>query len=438
MADVGTAADGRGYRAALRVPIVRVLAGSFVITQVGDWVGTAALLVLAFERAGGAIIAPAALFAVRALPALLAGAVAGSWLDQVRRDRALVAIQVAGAVGVVLPVVWTSLAAVYVAGAWLGVVTVAHVSVNSAAMAEGVPDRYRGPLLALVSTTQQASQVVGFAAGGALAVVGGATVALLADGVTFLVAAAVLVRLVLPAPETRDRRPPLTAGVRDISANPVLGLLAILALATAAVAAIPEAMAPAVVPQDDPWLPFVLAAGPAGQAVTIFAIGGRRIIGRPSYQLWHIVGFAVALGVATLAREPWMFAVANLLVGAGAAWIIAAQLTFIRIAPKQRMAQITGTMIAGIIAAEGAGTLALGAVAEATGVQAAYALAGVWVALLAAVGWVVKGRMPAARILDADPDAVDEVKALITSGLAVSPGLHMTVADGDVDAEERR
>lgn len=394
-----------GYRAALRVPIVRRLWTATAMSLVGDYVGTAALLVLAAERSGGLVIGPAALFAVRGLPALLTSALAGSWLDSVRRDRAMVALQILGALGVLVPIAIPTLAAVYVAGAWLGVVNAVHVSVRSGAMADGVPDVHRGPLVALNSSTDQTSQVVGFAAGGALAILGGATSALLVDAASFVLSALVLSRLHLPWTGRRASRPPVLAGLRDILGNPVLRLLGPLVWVTATVAAIPEAMARSVSPEGTGWYPLVLAAGPAGQAVAMLIVGRLRVLARPSFQLVHLAWLALAFGIASLGATPLAFTVANLLVGSGVAWMIGPQLTFLREAPAVRMAQITATMLAVIIAAEGLGALAFGALADATSPAAAYRWAGTLVLVTAMVGWFAKERTPQMSALDHDHDA---------------------------------
>jgi predicted MFS family arabinose efflux permease len=87
-------------------------------------------------------------------------------------------------------------------------------------------------------------------------------------------------------------------------------------------------------------------------------------------------------------------------VGAGVAWIVGPQLTFLRLAPKQRMAQITGTMVALLALAEGLGSLGFAHLADTAGVHAAYRLAAIVILLAAVVGWFVKSRTPEAAVLD--------------------------------------
>lgn len=396
-----------GYRHALRDVTVRRLWAATAVSVAGDYVAAGALMILAFERTG-LVVGPAAVFAIQALPALLSGALAGRWLDQVPRVRALVGLQLAGAVSVSLPVVaglaWEGagegILPVLAAAALLGAVRAGSVSVRSAAVAEGVPDELRGPLLGLMNTTEQSAQVVGYLAGTALAYGIGAEVALLADAASFVVASVVLSRLVLPEAAARERRPRLSAGVRDIMADPVLRLLAPLVVVTASVAALPEALAAAVAPSGHRWAPFVFAAGPLGQATAMFLMGRDERIARPSFQLTQLAWLALGLAIASLGRTAAWFVVANFLVGTGVAWSLGPQLTFLRRAPTARMAQITGTMIAVLIAAEGLGTPLFAVIADRAGVGAAYRLAGVLVLTSAVVGWAIKERTPAAVALD--------------------------------------
>lgn len=395
-----------GYRAALAHPTVRRLWTATAVSVVGDYVAAGALMILAFQRTG-LVVGPAAVFAIQGVPALLSGALAGSWLDRLPRGRALVLLQLTGALCVSIPIVADDLAGgdpsvvpVFVAAALLGAVRAATISVRSGAMAEGVPDALRGPLLGLMNTTEQSAQVLGYLGGTALAYRVGAELALFIDVASFVVGAIVLSTLTFGSAAARQRRPPLGAGLRDILGNPVLRMLAPLVMVTATVAAIPEALAAAVASDGDPLGPLVFAAAPAGQATAMLIMGRTDRVVRPSFQLTQLAWLSLALGIAALGRSaPW-FAVANFLVGTGVAWSLGPQLTFIRLAPAERMAQITGTMIAVLIAAEGIGTPLFALLADRTSVGTAYRAAGVLVLASALVGWFVKERTPAAVALD--------------------------------------
>jgi MFS family permease len=400
--------SGVGYRAALTVPLVRTLFGASGVSMLGDYIAQGALLVLAFERSGGQVLGSAAILAAAAIPALLSGALAGSWLDRLPRGRTLVTAQVIGALAVLLPLLAPGLAIVFVAAAILGAVRATTTAVRAAAMVEGLTDAHRGPLLAMMNATEQGSQVVGYLVGAGLAASIGAGPALLADAASFLVGAVVLSRATYSPPTVRERRPPVTAGIRDIWSNPLLRLLALLVWVTATVGALPEALASGVADQDDPWLPFVFAAAPAGQVLAMIVVGRVRHFGRPSTQLIHLAWLSLAFGVAAQGRSPAWFVLANFLVGSGVAWTLGPQLSFMRVAPESRMAQITGTMIAVLIAAEGLGTPFFAWMADRTSVTAVYRIAGFLVLIAALLGWLVKERMPLARALDADPTAVPQ------------------------------
>jgi MFS family permease len=391
-----------GYRAALRSPIVRRLWLASLASTVGDYIGLGALLFLATDRTGLALGA-ATVLAVGIVPSLLTGIVAGPWLDRFDRARALATIQAAGAVVVCLPVVFDGTPIVFLTAALLAAVRIGTIAVRSGAMAEGISDDNRGPLVALMNSTDQGSQVIGFLTGGTIYVLLGADVALLIDAVTFLIGAVVLVGLDLPRPSQRPDTPPLSAGLRDILADPVLRLLAALVVVTGTVASLPETLAPTIAGPDDPWRAAVLAAAPVGQVLAMVVIGRLPHVRRPRFMLLHFTALGGALLAAGLARSPASFAVANLFVGAGTAWLVGAQLTFLRRAPKLRMAQITGTIIAGLAVAEGLGTLGFAAVADAAGTRAAYVASGLLLALAAVLAWVLRARTPAVLELDRQP-----------------------------------
>ncbi|MGH3443057.1 MAG: MFS transporter [Nitriliruptorales bacterium] len=397
----------RRYADTVRHPVSGRLWAAATVSAIGDYVGLGALLILAFERSGGRMLGPAALFAAQAIPGLLSGAIAGSWLDRLPRRPVMVALQIAGAGALVLPLLLSGLTVVLVAAGILGAIRAAFASVRSAAIAEGVPGHLRGSLLALFGVSDQTSQVIGYLTGAGMAVTFGAVPALLTDALTFLAAAVVLTTLPLPRPSIREARPPITAGLRIIWSNPVLRLLAPLVWITAAVAAIPEALAAGIAGADSPMTPLVMAAGPAGQAATLAWLGRRREVERPSFQLIHLAFLSLAFALAALGTGAVWFIAGNLAIGAGVAWILGPQTLFVRIAPPERMAQITGTMIAVLIAAEGAGTVALAGLADARGIGAAYWVAGMTVLVAAIVGWVIKERTPEVADIDKELAAIE-------------------------------
>lgn len=389
--------DGRGrrgprprrrhrYREVLRHDVARRLLVAFSVSAIGDYVGVAALLVLAFEQTDSAL-GPAAVFAVMAGPALLVGSVGSAWLDAPPRRPMLIALLLTGAAvtaGVaLLPTVATAL----VAAGLLAAVRASVVSVNSAVIAENVPVRLRQPLFGLINVVGQTAQAVGLLTGASVALAVGVSRTLLVDALSFVLAAVVVATLRLRRPRRRGRRPSPGDGVRVILRTPVLRVLAPLAWASMVVGAVPETLAAAV---GSPALVGpLMAAAPAGSAVGAWIVGRTPALGvvRAQILLSLALGVAFVLGAATLLFLPGAggLLVANVIIGLTGAWLVAAQSTFAIVTPPRHMAQVTATMITAIIVLEGVGALLVGAITAVAGPGAAYAVVGVVVLVFALV-----------------------------------------------------
>ncbi len=390
-----------GYRVALSQPVARRLWLASLTSSIGDYVALGALLFLAADRTG-LVLGAAAVVAVGVVPSVLAGILGGRWLDRFPRATALATLQAVGGGIVLLPTVFDGTTVVIVTAAGLAAVRVATASIRSGAMADGLDDEHRGPLVALLTTTDQATQVAGYLAGAGLYVVVGADAALLLDAATFLVSALLLLGLPVPSPGAPSSPTTLTAGLRDIGRHPTLRLLAVLVLATGLVGSLPEVLAPAVAAPDSGWRAGVLAAAPLGQAATMLLLGRTRFVHRPRNLLIHLGVLAAALLIAALAVTPAQVAAANLLIGVGTAWVLGAQVLFLRLAPRERMAQVTGAMIAGLAVADGIGSLVLATIADRVGTNAAYGIGGLAIIAALAVGVGLRARSEVTRALDHD------------------------------------
>ncbi|MFP4149750.1 MAG: MFS transporter [Nitriliruptoraceae bacterium] len=388
-----------GYRAALAQPVARRLWLASLTSSVGDYIALGALLFLAADRTG-LVLGAAAVVAVGVVPSVLAGILGGRWFDRFPRAPALAALQALGGGVVLLPILIDGTVVVIVTAAGLAAVRVATASIRSGAMADAVSDEHRGPLVALLTTTDQATQVAGYLTGAGLYVAVGADLALVLDAVTFAISAALLLTLPIPSPTTEPPASRLTTGLEEIGRHPTLRLLALLALATGLVGSSPEVLAPAVAAPRSPWRPVVLAAAPLGQAVTMLLLGRTRLLHRPRNLLVHLGVLAGALALASVASSPAGTAAANLLIGGGTAWVLGAQVLFLRLAPRERMAQVTGAMIAGLAVADGIGSLALAALADRAGPAAAYLVGGVAIALALVLGAWLRARSEVTRALD--------------------------------------
>lgn len=380
-----------GYRDVVAHRTTRRLLVASVVSSLGDFVGSGALLVLAYERAGAAAVGPAAFLAATGAGSLLIAFGGSGHLDRVSRRSGLVVSELVGALALLLPVVVPTLWSLLVAAFVIGLVRSAGAGFRHGVLADGVPERLRSGLLGLIGTADQLGQVIGYVAGSALALGIGAGVALGLDAATFVVAAAVLAGLRDDRPGRGAAASPLL-GLRTILSHPQLRLLTVLVVVSTAASALPETLATSVVGTDDPRLPFVLAAGPAG-GVLGYAVAGRlATTTRFTGQLVHLTLLAVATLAGLLADGPLSWLAVNVAVGTGAAWIVGPQVAFVRLAPPERMAQVTTVMVALVATTEGLWVLLAGVIADTAGPVAAYGGAGAVVLAGSMAGWVVRAR----------------------------------------------
>jgi hypothetical protein len=367
-----------GYRALFRHPVAARLVIARGISELGDFTGLAALLLLAYDQTGS-VLGPAAVYAARTLPALLIATVFSGWLDVPARRTMLVWLSVAGAVLIAIPTVVPRPVPAIIAAGLLGAVRAAYSSVNVAIAAETVDPPLRLPLFGLSAFANQATQIAGLLAGASATQLIGPRAALLIDLVSFLVAAAVLAGLPARRQHRRGPRPPATAGARIIARHPVLRGVALLTLGTALSGALPETLAPGLATGG--WLPVVLSASALGGAVFVLLAGRRAWLAQVTGQVMVAAGLAAALLLAGLliavGAPSWALAGANALIGACGGWLIGAQATFARLAPSERLGQVEATMVAANIVASGCGIFLLGATAAVFGAAAAYGVAGV-------------------------------------------------------------
>ncbi|GAB3084215.1 MFS transporter [Micromonospora schwarzwaldensis] len=366
-----------GYRALFRHPVASRLLVARGISELGDFVGLAALLLLAYDQTDS-VLGPAAVYAARTLPALLVATVFSGWLDVPARRTMLVGLSLAGAALIAVPVVVPEPLPAIVAAGLLGAVRAGYSSVHVAVTAEAVAVPLRLPLFGLSAFANQSGQVVGLLAGASMTVALGPRTALVIDLVSFLLAAVVLAGLPVSRQESRGPRPPATAGLRIIAGHPVLRGVALLTVTTALSGALPETLAPDLA--GGAWRPALLAASSFGGAVFVLVVGRRRWLARVAGQVMAARALGLAFLLASLlvavGAPIWAVAVANALIGAGGGWLIGAQATFARLAPRERMGQVEATMVAGNIMLSGVGIFLLGGAAALFGPAAAYLAAG--------------------------------------------------------------
>ncbi len=184
----------RGLAVVIGHPVAVRLLGAKLISEVGDFVGLAALVLLGYHATGSAI-GPALVLAARSLPAVAVAALAGHQLDRPPRRTALIALAWAGAAVVGVPAVAPNAATAILAASPLGALRTASRSIEAAMIAESVDPAVRLPLFGLALAVNQAAQVLGVVTGAAVTLAVGARPALVADVASFLVASAVLAQL---------------------------------------------------------------------------------------------------------------------------------------------------------------------------------------------------------------------------------------------------
>ena len=373
------------YQAVFTDPASWRLWAAATISYLGDFVGLGALLLAAYDRSGGHPLGAAAVFGIQAVPAFAVSAGIGPWLDRIPRRGGLIVLSLVGAGAVSLPIFASGLWPVLVAAALIGGIRTAFNSVRTGAIADAVPRDIRGRLIALVTVSNQASEVLGYVAGSTVAIIIGTGPALGADAATFVIAAALLAGLRLPEPTRSRDRASMTTGIRTIFGDRTLSALVPVAWIGLTLGAVPQTLATTLSRTDRAWVPAALAAMAAGQAIAATVVGKTRLSERVLGEFCYITvcGAAFMLTAAGLSADRVLLVAGNFVIGLGFGWTVAAQTTFVHVIPADRMAHVTSTMIGSLIVLEGAGAVVFGAVAGAFGVAVAYLLAG---AMLTAAG----------------------------------------------------
>jgi MFS family permease len=380
------------YKEVFADPVGWRIWAAATISYVGDFVGLGALLLAGYERSGGHVLGSAAVFGVQAVPAFAVSAGIGPWLDRIPRRNGLLALCLIGAAAVSLPIVLSGLWPVLAAAAIIGGARTAFNSIRTGAVADGMRREVRGRLFALLTVSNQVSEVLGYIVGSAVALTIGAKPALAADAATFVVAALVLSGLRLPAPSRSRQRASMSTGIRTIFGDRTLAALVPVLWVGLSIAAVPQTLAAtALIKSDRGWVPAALAAMAAGQAIAATAVGRTRLSEHVLGQFRYITlcGLAFLLTAAGLRIDPLLLVAGNFAIGLCMGWVVAAQTTFVHVIPTERVAHATSTMIGSLIVLEGVGAIVFGAIAGALGVSAAYLLAGVMVtaAGLAGIGY---------------------------------------------------
>lgn len=364
----------------------------------GDQLAQVALAVLVYHRTQSAL-ATAAVYALTYLPPILGGPLLAGLADRFARRRVMIVCDVLRAVLVgIMALPWTPFPVLCVLVFFVVLLSAPFSAARAALLPEVLEgDRYVAGS-ALQNMTNQAVQMLGFAAGGALIAALGPYRALALDAATFLASALILVSGVRRRPSAArgDGKPSMwtmtRAGARLVFGDRKLRTLVLFAW-LCGFYVLPEGIAvPYAEKLSNGVLPVAVIAGLLMAAMPTGTVLGAFLFSRfvtPSGRL-RSMGWMAMLSCAPLigcAMKPPLAVVLALWVlsGIGGAYQLAANAAFVQCVPAERRGQAFGLVQSGLMAAQGIGILVGGLAAEQLGPEPVVALAGVMGVTSAAV-----------------------------------------------------
>ncbi len=368
------------------------------LSLLGDQLAQVALAVLVYDRTGSAL-ATAAVYALTYLPSILGGPLLAGLADRFARRGVMVACDLlrAALVGVMaLPFMPFPVLCGLV---FLVVLLSAPFSAARAALLPEVleGDRYVVGS-ALQNMTNQAVQMLGFAAGGAVIAAMGPYRALAINAATFLASALIIVTGVRrrPASGQDGDKPSMwkmtRAGARLVFGDRKLRTLVLFAW-LCGFYVLPEGIAvPYAVELYTGVLPIpvitglLMAAMPLGTVLGAFLFS--RFVSPPGRM--RLMGWLAMLSCAplivTAMRPPLEVVLAAwVLSGIGGAYQLAANAAFVQRVPADQRGQAFGLVQSGLMAAQGIAILIGGYAAEKLGPEPVVALSGITGLTVAAV-----------------------------------------------------
>ncbi len=378
------------YREVAAIPEFRALWLGQGMSLLGDQLAQVALAVLVYSRTASPL-ATAAVYALTYLPPILGGPLLAGLADRYPRRRVMLWCDVLRALMLAVMALPATPFPVLCALVFCVVLLGAPFSAARAALLPEVLDGDRYVVgSALQNVTNQAVQMLGFAAGGAAIAVLGPYRALALDCATFLGSALVIVAGVRhrPAPGREDGRPSMwrmtLSGARLVFGERRLRTLVLFAW-LCGFYVLPEGIAaPYAASLDDGRLPvpvvtgLLMAAMPTGTVIGAFFFG--RFVtpaGRLRGMGWLAMLTCAPLVLCVL-RPPLECVIALwVLSGVGGAYQLAANAAFVQCVPASGRAAAFGLVQSGLLAAQGAGILVGGAVAQRLGPEPVVSLAGV-------------------------------------------------------------
>jgi len=358
------------------------LAVANVIDGLGTYVGLAALLVVGYNATQ--LVGTAMVLAAHILPGLLVTLFVAPRLQHRERRRVLLFLNLISVLALLPAIVRPGAATAVIAAALLGATGVATRGVQMAALAEAVPYAVRARFYGMVGSFTQAVQVIGLAAGGAIAASLSPRSALVIDALSFTACALVIATIrfgpMAAKPTGHDTAEFFGNAARVVWSNPLLRMLAVVTWIGALVASVPEAASPAVT--SGPFLPLVMAASPAGGAIAALIGTKVGLFSRLGGTLRLAIASAVSLivlgaGMGVALQQPAdslgraLYGVgANALIGGLGVWFLGMIAAFTEHTPASETVAVGSFMSWSVGAASGLGGFAVALLGVAGGYAA--------------------------------------------------------------------
>lgn len=379
------------FRNVLAVRDFRVLWIAQWQSQIGEQLSRVALAVLVFGRTGSAAFT-ALVYALTFLPAVFGGFALGGLADRFSRRQVLIICDVlrAALMGVMaLPVV--PLPALYVLIALVTLIGAPFLAAQSALVPAFVTGEAFVVASGLRMLTGQASQLLGFAAGGLIVAGLGARGSLAVDAATFAVSAGLIAVGVRdpgrPSPGTdRVAGVGLRGALRLIAHDRRLVLLVMLACLVAFFV-VPEGLAApyaADLGGGSRMVGLLMAAPPFGTAVGAYLI--LRVPPAVRERLLGLLAFAAAIPLVLCVLHPGVGVSLLLwfLLGLGCGYIVPTSALLVQLVPDERRGQILGIVGSTVTAVQGLTIVGSGALAQVISPAATVATSGAVAAVVAA------------------------------------------------------
>ncbi|HEY7482915.1 MAG TPA: MFS transporter [Streptosporangiaceae bacterium] len=408
------------YREVFAIGEFRTLWLAQVLSFIGDQLAQVALAVLVYHRTGSPLLT-AVTYALTYLPPIVGGPVLSGLADLFPRRTVMIVCDVLRAALIALMAIKSVPFVVLCALVFCVVLLGAPFTAARAALLPDVlpGDKYVAGA-AINNITHQATQMLGFLAGGALVVMVGTREALAIDAVTFAASGMILLAGLRRRPvpsrsghETLSLWRNTRAGARLVFGDPTLRSLVSFAW-LCGFYVVPEGLAaPYAATFDNSAITvgLLMSAMPIGTVIGAFLFS--RFV-RPTNRI-RAMGWMSMLACAPLigcALHPPLWAVVAIwgLSGVGSAYQLAANAAFVAAVPPSGRGQAFGLAQSGILAGQGLGILIGGALAQVLGPEPVISLAGISglsVATMLALTWTqVRGDAIAATLERTEAEAV--------------------------------